>query len=257
MNWLTSKLISRWVKFVQADVSQYGGHLTWNFSQAINPVASMIGADPQTASGICEMLSAKWIDEHANGRSLSTWLMDGDAINPSKISLLMQFFIIGTTLSPSKMIDIGHIVGSSPNGLQRGNGDVNQTMATQNFLLSRGIIRRHGGNYNGWGEGTGLGGEKIKRQIARKLCDLRNGSGSYRAIGIWGLAGGHCMAAYTGEKDIVFFDPSFGEFWFEDKAKFAAWFINSFFIRSTYSKILCDNYKIDDYASKLSRQKNR
>ena len=244
MNRLTSALLGQYVKFVRGSVGTYGGHVTWEFSQVVNPVASLIGTDTETADGICEMLSAKWIDEHAHERSLAAWLMDGNSINPSKIRMLMQLFIVGGTMRPSKMLGRDDV-----RGMQR--GDQDQDKATQNFLLSRGIIRRGGGLQNGWGVGARAGGEKIKRKLAQDLCDVRGGTGSYRIVGIWGRSGGHCMAAYTGLKDIAFFDPNFGEFWFEDKAKFKTWFAESFFVRSTYSKLMDDRYELHDYGLKV------
>jgi YopT peptidase len=147
VNPLTNALLGQYVKFVRGSVGDHGGHLTWSFSQAINPVASMIGTNTETADGICEMLSAKWIDEHAHDRSLATWLADGDRINPSKVRMLMQLFIVGTTMRPSKMLGRDDV-----RGIQR--GDQDQDKATQNFLLSRGIIRRGGGLRNGWGVGA-------------------------------------------------------------------------------------------------------
>ena len=243
MNWLMSKLIGAYVGRVQNSVKSAGGHLTWNFSQCVDPVATLIGTDTVTRDGICEMLSAKWIDEHAHDSALPNWLMDRNQINASKIRLLMQWFIIGDTMRPSKMID----PDSMAPGIQR--GEQNQDKATQNFLLSRGIIRRGGGLQNGWGVGNKAGGAKIKIKLAADLIDSRGGTGSYRIIGIYGSGGsGHCMACYTGLKDIAFFDPNFGEFWFEDKRKFVKWFTDDFFPKSFYSNILNDHYELFDYA---------
>ena len=246
MNWLMSKLVGGYVSIVQRSVRSYGGMLTWDFSQCVNPVATTIGTDRVTRDGICEMLSAKWIDEHAHGGALANWIVEGSSINPSKIRLLMQWFIIGDTMRPSKMVGV-----DDARGIQR--GDQNQDKATQNFLLTRGIIRRGGGLQNGWGVGNKAGGEKIKLKLASDLCDSRGGTGSYRIIGIYGGDNsGHCMACYTGLSDIAFFDPNFGEFWFEDKRKFQRWFSEAFYVRSLYSRLMDDHYELFDYALKVN-----
>ncbi len=244
MNWLKSKLIGAYVGIVQRSVRSAGGHLTWDFSQCVNPVATIIGTDTVTRDGICEMLSAKWIDEHAHDSALANWITQGGGgtVNASKIRLLMQWFIIGDSMRPSQMIS-PH--STSPD-IQR--GSQNQDKATRNFLLSRGIIRRGGGLQNGWGVGNKAGGEKIKAKLASDLCDSRGGTGSYRIIGIYGSdASGHCMACYTGLQDIAFFDPNFGEFWFEDKKKFQKWFMEDFYVKSLYSRMMNDHYELFDY----------
>ena len=132
------KMVGGYVSIVQKSAKSHGGMLIWDFSQCVNPVASLIGTDTVTRDGICEMLPAKWIDEHAHEGTLANWLLDGRAVNASKIRLLMQWFIIGTTMRPSKMVG-----RDDAPGMQR--GDQNQDKATQNFLLTRGVIRRGGG----------------------------------------------------------------------------------------------------------------
>lgn len=52
------------------------------------------------------------------------------------------------------------------------------------------------------------------------------------------------MAAWVA-KDITFFDPNFGEFWFPDAAAFVAWFSGSFWYRSFYAAGLSGSYEID------------
>src|SRR5262249_16185661 len=109
MGYLLRKMMAPYVKNVQGSAGEYGGSLAWSFSQWLDPVDSVIGKNDKTADGICELLSAKWIEEHAHGRSLIQWLTAGSSgIDPSKIRMLMQLFIIGETMTPEKMIDPGH-----------------------------------------------------------------------------------------------------------------------------------------------------
>lgn len=258
MNWLASKAVGAAVHYVQGTAKGAGGHCTWDFSQCVNPVASIIGTDPITRDGVCEMLSAKWIDEHAHDGHLSNWLMSGGAINPSRVRQLMQWFIIGSEMKPRFMVRADAKTRSSAGvkqdeGLGIQGGEVNQDKATRNFLLSRGIIQRSGGLQNGWGVGSKAGGEKIKIRLAQDICDSRGGTGSYRIIGIYGRdGGGHCMAAWCGLQDVAFFDPNFGEFWFDDKAKFQKWFRDQFYPKSLYSRMMSDRYQLFDYALRFA-----
>jgi YopT-type cysteine protease-like protein len=244
VNWLASRILGAYVGFVQKSVKDYGGMLTWNFSQVVNPVATLIGTNKGTADGICELLSAKWIDDHAHDSHLSAWLSNGGkAIDPSKIRMLMQLFMIGDSMEGQQMVDsrVRYLAATEKD-------ETNQDVATRNFLFSRGIVRRGSSWTRRWGAGNSDGGAKIKVQLAQDLVDSRGGTGSYRIIGIYGKDGGHCMAAYVGLKDLAFFDPNFGEFWFEDKTKFTKWFTEVFFPRSTYSSSLNKSYKLYDYA---------
>ncbi|HXT82656.1 MAG TPA: YopT-type cysteine protease domain-containing protein [Acetobacteraceae bacterium] len=98
-------------------------------------------------------------------------------------------------------------------------------------------------------------GPDIGRQcIGNGGADAFLGSGerrSYRLIGIYsGDNSSHCMACYTGLKDIAFFDPNFGEFWFEDKRKFQKRFTEAFYVRSLCSKMMNDHSESFDYAQR-------
>lgn len=252
MNPLVSKAIGAYVRFVQASASSKGGQCTWAFSQCTNPVATLIAGLPVTEDGICEMLSAKWVDEHAHEGHLATWLANGGkTIDPSKIRLLMQLFAIGTDMSASRMVEDAR-QPAGPGGkvqyrpIHRGGTD--QTKATRNFLLSRGLIRRGDGWTKGWGAGDDGAGAKIKLELARQLVDSKGGTGSYRMIGVWGKGGAHAMAAYVGLHDIAFFDPNFGEFWFESKQQFVPWFTETFFPRAHYTSQLGQRFELHDYA---------
>ena len=57
------------------------------------------------------------------------------------------------------------------------------------------------------------------------------------------------MAAWVGA-DVAFFDPNFGEFWFENRQDFINWF-PAFFSKSCYSwpKLgLCERFEVDEFA---------
>src|SRR5262249_46687871 len=151
-----------------------------SFSQCLDPVDSVIGKNDKTADGICELLSAKWIEEHAHGRSLIQWLTAGSSgIDPSKIRMLMQLFIIGETMTPEKMIDPGHRYKV------RADTERQQTKATANYLKSHGMkLVDESADFEAWRVGQQGGGEKIKHGLADAICDGYNAN--YRTLGIWG-----------------------------------------------------------------------
>ena len=73
----------------QSSAMECGGYCTWPFSQLTEPVATIFASHPDTVTGLCEMLSARWIERHANGSSLVSWLStaSGD-IDRSKVRQL-------------------------------------------------------------------------------------------------------------------------------------------------------------------------
>ena len=157
-----NSIIAARVKSVQASAKGYSGSCTYAFSQMTNPVADIIGTDKTTKDGICEMLSARWIVEDSRGRSLQAWLSPGggNSIDANKIRLLMQLFIIGETMAPSRMVD-----SNSPLVKRgKGGGATDQDLATQNLLLSNGLVPVPGNNGD-WGQGDSSGGDKIKHLI--------------------------------------------------------------------------------------------
>lgn len=236
-----NSIIAARVKSVQASAKGYSGSCTYAFSQMTNPVADIIGTDKTTKDGICEMLSARWMVENSRGRSLQAWLSagGGNGIDASKIRLLMQLFIIGESMRPSRMID-----ESDSAAVRR--GGQNQDAATQNFLLSNGLVPVPGNN-GGWGQGDSSGGDKIKHLIARDLCDPRGGGRRWRMIGIWGSVGGHAMAFSSDDSGCAFFDPNYGAFAFSSKSKFRDWFTHAFYPMAFYTKLLGKRYELLDY----------
>ncbi len=238
---ILNSIIAARVRAVQGSAKGYGGNCTFAFSQMTNPVADIIGTDKTTKDGICEMLSARWIVENSRGRTLQAWLSagSGGGIDASKIRLLMQLFIIGESMRPSRMVD------DSPSGrIARGGQD--QDKATQNFLLSNGLVPVPGAG-NDWGKGDSNGGDKIKHLIARDLCDPRGGGRRWRMIGIWGSVGGHAMAFTSDDTGCAFFDPNYGSFAFSSKSKFRDWFTHSFYPMAFYTKLLGKRYELIDY----------
>ncbi|MFK0573536.1 YopT-type cysteine protease domain-containing protein [Endozoicomonas sp.] len=232
---------------VRNSAEQYNGHCTWRFSQGNNPIANIIETDSETAGGICEMLSVRWIERHASGSSLASWLsasggsIDKNDIDPSKIRQLMQLYIAGTTLRSGMMAE-------------ENSGCFNQTNASIRWLREKGILQCRSINFTQVGSNKytmvqdrrGERGDMGRKDFATEIAvsiqrDLKSCYGNYAVIGIYGN-GGHAMAAWIGQ-DACFFDPNYGEFYFSDKNAFINWF-PFFFKRAGYmsSSGLCESY---------------
>lgn len=245
---ILTPLIKSVIRSVRSSATNAGGMVTWEFSQMLPPVSSLIQGNKASAGGICEFLSAKWIECHAMDDHLANWLSSGNAgtIDASKIRLLMQLFVVGAEMPAGKMVEFDFF------------SKVDQTVATMFYLGSKGIIARAAINpivrssENNYILGGSRGGgmrRVMARNLATQIVSNRNSSGSYRAIGIWGPGGAHAMAAWVGQ-DVAFFDPNFGEFWFESQAGFVNWF-PTFWQKSHYSNPrfgLSDRYELVDYS---------
>lgn len=229
-------LMRPYVAHVRRSVNGSGGSVSYAFSQCLEPVAGIIGTNKTTADGVCELLSARWIIEHAHGRSLKSWL-GGEHIDASKIRLLMQLFILGDSYDPEMVID----PAARGRGTLYGTG-AQQTKSTINYLMTQGLVRSTGqGRAEAWREGQYGGGEKIKHGLARAICEE---PGDYRTIGVWGRVGGHAMAAYAGLNSVMYFDPNFGEFSFNSHDRFTNWFVNEYYPSSFYTKFLGNSYEV-------------
>lgn len=242
-------VISIQTKRVQHSAAAFGGYCTWPFSQALNPVRSLMGQNPDSKKGICEMLAAKWLEEHAKGGSLVEWLTGGDGkrkgIDPSKVRLLMQYYIVGATM-PS-----GAMVGAPQDGYQ------DQVSATAKWLRQRGILERKismvykpdRGGYIGRSrpaEHTGqASGSGAQNQLGQAMSTVRD---CYVMILISGSASmGHAMCAWVGD-DVAFLDPNYGEFWFQRKADFVRW-LPAYLSKAFYGPMrMLDQFSMKEYA---------
>lgn len=203
MDEATRAWIASHANWVQSTAKDFGGVVTMRFSQALPPVGTVLDFYPTTTGGICNALCNKWIAEHANDRSLWTWLCPRGTPDLGALSSLMMQFM-------DKRIPW-------------------QDKRTAYLRLYR-VIERHDVANSSRGTGYNLGNQEqpdadIGRRIAELLTygKLKNSQGSYRAISLWGKGGaGHAVCAWVAQ-DACFFDPNFGEFYFERYADFARW----------------------------------
>lgn len=234
-----------------------GGQVTWDFSQCRNPVRSLICGHGATSGGICEMVSAKWLEMHARGGHIASWIQRSDgSLDPNRIRQLMQWFGIGVTLHPDRM-----------RGGSGGGNDWDQPVATQNWLELHGIKRKTkvvadffqqaGGA--GWqyshGGGERRRGGSQRRVLAQQLGEeITRSFGTYKMVMFDGPKFAHTCAAWS-ERDVAFFDPNFGEFWFEDRRAFVRWFPTFWHTAGYGAPVigLSEGYDVREYFMPLTR----
>lgn len=206
------------MNLMQAECIQRNGAYV-AYSQSLEPTSSLMKTLPYTSKGICQALSAKWIAEHANDGSLWNWLFDtgSTTVKPAAVANLM----INFTESVQRT---GRLANPTTRDKDTG-GDFYQDFVTDKYLRLYGLTRRQAaqGRFMGSMKNrlpVGAAGHQLASRFQESWLNARGGS--YILISIMGN-GGHAMAAYVG-KDIAFFDPNFGEFWFPSINEFYSWF---------------------------------
>lgn len=213
------------------------------YSQCLEPTATLIKMMPSTAGGICQALAAKWIAEHANEGSLWNWLCTAGTSNvkQGQIANLMVNF------NESVTTDKGS--GAFNTTVKRSKSQTKmawQDVVTEKYLAQYGVIRRGmaRARMNNSMQMNGGGGTNLGVGLASLLEPAKwNGQGFYLLISIMG-DGGHALAAYVGRDDICFFDPNFGDFYFDTRAKFKN-FMKDFWKESGYGKDFDSFYLLD------------
>lgn len=236
------------VESVRRSAIEAGGTVSWEFSQVKDPVKTLICASSFTSGGICQMLSTCWIEHHAKDSHLANWITESGSqkIDPNKVRQIGQLHAAGMFMKSGAMTG------------RPGEGRMSQTEASTSYLATKGIGRRKSivpanflreglVNVDVASHGNRQG---RRRDFARELgMNLAGGNNSsYKLIGIEGRHLGHCMAAFV-HNDIAFFDPNWGEFWFENKQSFSAWF-PTFWHRAGYGNPLVglsDEYEVVEF----------
>jgi YopT peptidase len=237
--------IEAMVKRVQDSAAKHSGHCTFAFSQATNPIAGMIGLSKITEGGICQALSEMWVVHHAAEGSLWNWLYPDGRLSTSALANMAYNFSYGSVKKGSGFKGLSSQDQNSDlwflqYGIRRRSGIVMKVGNVGVRSLDHGERKKRGSRR---GLGRDLGNSLVSGSM---VTNLGAGSGTYRMIGIYG-DGGHCMCAYVGQ-DVAFFDPNFGEFWFEKRADFANWWGKAFWTLSGYSSALSDAWELRDYA---------
>jgi hypothetical protein len=203
------------------------------FSQSMEPVSSFLKIGEKTQDGICQALVNAWIAAHANEGSIWNEIYTNVHGIPSiQLSKMSQLLLDFTASINDTSISMGPY----------------QKLNSEIYLMKHGVIPRMdmGSGHRLYGEGykvnTGTGkidadpGLSHKIISGLKMCkSYGRGVGSYAMVSFKSAKGGHVVALYLGGtggakgqlpfSDVAFFDPNFGEFWFDNAANFANFFV--------------------------------
>jgi hypothetical protein len=228
---------------VQSSCVKAGGIVVSKFSQCLQPVDRVVKMftpkhQKHIDNGVCMALSNKWIIDHAADSSMWNTLTTsgGQAVNLAVLANIMIQFIDGVSYRSG------------------------QDDHAEKLLAIYGIIRRK--DIVSKGRFWSKVGNKAKPDKAlgehlgqALVANMKNAPGGcYRHIGIYGTNGAHAMCAWIG-KDVAFFDPNFGEYYFADSAAFVGWF-PTFIKHAGYNKEY-GYFDLQDYAKKAGGGKKR
>lgn len=224
-------------------VSCKGGYVP--YSQCVQPTKMLIESMPQTTGGICRALACKWIAEHANDSSLWNWLFVPNTtwVDRGKIANLMVNFVEG--VSPSGTFQ--NTTVSNPQNLGGGNY---QDLVMDKYLELYGLARRGITQDLITGYQVRTAGLNLAHSIANRMTPryLNTKSGCYLHIYIGAPGSAHSMSAWVGQ-DIAFFDPNFGEFYFDNHKRFREFFLYMW-SRSGYANSF-NSFQLDPFAKKV------
>jgi hypothetical protein len=149
-------------------------------------------------AGVCKALSVYWLGFHANDEDFWGWLTNNGFIR----------------------VDVAaHIITEH----QESTKGAGQSAWERNILATVGVIPQAGGTSFDQ-DTSSLSGVVRGRTIAQAIAPDKGRWGyksiSYRRVG---ATGGHATVAWVGQ-DVTYFDPNYGEFWFENRANFRTWF---------------------------------
>ena len=201
-------------------VNNTGATLVCPFSQAREPMLSFCKRYSNTRGGICEAIVARWIGDHANDVSL--W------------DELLSY----TTRGGEATYDININVINEITTQQHLGGLFNQDQLTytSEYLRGRNVVAREYHASSHWGHPLGsayaVGNSLVQIVNARR----NNVGGIYAMFTVMrDDAGGHVMGAFIGSRgnDVAFFDPNYGDFWFERRLAFDRFFPD--FIHNYYN----------------------
>lgn len=209
---------------VKSICKKHGGYQTWSFKQTSMSVLYRTFNDSKTRWGICAGLSACWIRFHAHDDSLANKIGGGGTGLP--VSSIYIYGIAGL-----------HASVSDGTGQQQRQGLENYLRAHDIVTLQSSYIRvgTCGGNviavpdsFDATNMDSNVNGiPNIETEIVDGMRQLRS---CYARINFGGKAlfsnAGHAVSAWfgSGDEDVAFYDPNYGEFWFQNKADFYEFF---------------------------------
>lgn len=185
-------------------------------------------------AGVCKALSVYWISCHATDVDFWGWLThNSDTINEKS-----ALHICDLHGSYGSRADHGNFATRSELGLGKDGWvafQLGKAGVVERKGISAGQSLTHSANF---------GSNNIRargRQMAEALCE---NPGCYKQFSFRRDGGGHATALWVGE-DVTFFDPNYGEYWFEKREDFKRWF--SLFWEETYGSRYSKNFHITSW----------
>jgi YopT peptidase len=227
-----------WHNAIIGKAIEYGGACTKKFDQGDASLTKGVGSvyGPHGWNGVCFALSLMWIAFHAKDEDFWGWLYGQDTISRTpygSIASNRATMIVGLQGALYNRSFTADLKSANARGLS------SQGLA-EYWLRSDGIVKISYGNV----PVTKI--QKVAANLATQLApDSYKVGGCYKELGMFSPNGGHSCAAWVGS-DVTYFDPNFGEFWFEKAAQFRKWFAYYWF-SSQYFDVY-STYEITAYS---------
>lgn len=213
----------------------FGGGCTKHFGQGSDDERKGLGFWYHQKAGwhgVCKALSVYWIFFHALDQDFWGWLYSGK----SKID----------ATKAAKIIDLHGSYKTRAKGLSKDGWTDGKLWGAK--LIPRKEI---------------VGGARLRLSAVADQAPLVAGlamaeavasqgyeGGSYKQLSFHSpKGGGHAVAAWV-ERDVAFFDPNYGEYWFETKEGFRQWF-GQFWVETGYGAKYSSEYNYTSYARKI------
>jgi YopT peptidase len=226
---------------LQALAWECNGAMTKKFDQASDNKTEGVGYwmhqrrydTGETWSGICMALSTYWLKYHATDRDFWHWLGQSGAgfieTRANEIANLQGRYDVALARGVSERNWLRSQLASS--GIVEQGACANMLKATT-FVESNPNLPKN------------LHPQVFASMIATAIAPAHLPLPVYKIIGFSGTAGGHATAAWVGT-DVCFFDPNFGEFWFETRLGFRKFFPR--FFEYAYGTTLSQIYALYAY----------
>ncbi|MGL6161658.1 YopT-type cysteine protease domain-containing protein [Microbulbifer sp.] len=216
------------------------GYQQWSFSQA-----HMSTWIHYRNMGICASLVAHWIRDHANGDSLVNELGSG-GVGPLNIKKLREI-----AHDQRKWRTHGEFSQHERISLWLSHYGIDDLRTSANFKRVARIDYSYGGRVI-WSKPPGnkrsyevASGRSFRPMIEKEITDTLEGyqKSCYARVAFGNRMFGHSIAVWLGQPignsrgDACFFDPNYGEYWFEEKQDFFKFF--KAFYRAKYKHFPC------------------
>ncbi len=216
------------INSIRRESFNHNGWPTWEISQRLEPVRSVIRRHETSAHGICEIMSAKWICEYSRRSSLRDWLTSADdSFNIPNLDLLAK-----SNFQPDPRVD--------------------PSDQTERWLEQRCVSPRenHTHDYMFGDNNTNYDPNVLLNNL-KGVNETVNIKPLFALISTYGPIPfhgeqGHTMAIMfepINAESLLFFDPNFGEFKFNNWNGFEGWFLY-YFRKSHYSLFLGNKFTI-------------